>query len=315
VAPAARAAGIDVVEVDWGAVPPQAMDGLWHVVAGHDAAVVQWEPQVIDAFGPALAACGRGTLTLHSAPEAVARWFGPAGFARMRRPLLRAVADPRAAAITCGDRHRRRVATTCGVPEQALSVLPACIPTEPIPFDPGPARGGGEVLALVRLSREKSAVVEVAAELVRAGRRSGGEWRLTIAGEGPWRERMAALCRRRLPDGAWRLEEPPREPIQRLRESSLVVTQGLTTLEAAALGRPVVVAVGTEGVSGTVLVPDRYDRAARDPFGQPEAHSDAERLLAEAEAVDEGQLMRLRGLVERHNSLDAGIAALAAALA
>lgn len=314
-APAVRSAGIELIEVDWRVAHPYAMDGLWHLLGAYDAAVVQWEPDVVAALRPALAACGRGALALHSAPEAAVRWFGPKRFASMRRAVAQAAADPRAAALVCGELHRRRVADVCAVPAAALDILPACIPTDPIAFDPAPLGGGGEVLALVRLSREKSAVVELAVELVGAAGRAGGGWRLTVAGDGPLREWTLRLCRRRLPAGTWRVERPPADPIRRLREADLVVAQGLTTLEAAAVGRPVVVAPGTEGAAGASLSPNSYDRAARDPFGQPERSEDAARLLAEAQAVDEGQLTALRALVERHNGLDAGLAALAAALA
>src|SRR5262245_9889667 len=47
----AQAAGIEVVLTSWA---PEAHDDdrLWAVVARHEAAVVHWEHDVVDAFGP-----------------------------------------------------------------------------------------------------------------------------------------------------------------------------------------------------------------------------------------------------------------------
>ncbi len=312
----ARAAGIEVVATTWREGESGADADLWAAVGRHDAAIVQWEQGVMEAFAPALEACGRAALSLHQAPRALKRWFGPPTVATAREVLRLAVADHRAVALVRGEAHRRQVAAAFGVPPGDLQILPASIPLTSVPFHPAPAEPR-EVLAMMRLSPEKAAVARLAIELVRVRLAAGRPCTLTIAGEGPWRAEAAELCERRLPPGSWRIEGAPEDPIARLAASQVVVAQGLTTLEAAALGRRVIVAraVGEDGAAGAVLTPGRYDEAARDPFGEPPLSDDAGRLWEEALALEEPDLKALRRLVESGNGLDAASRALAGALA
>jgi len=311
----AEAAGIELIEVDWEDGLPQGHDALWHVVGGHDVAVVHWDHGVMKAFAPALTACGRAVLAVHQAPDALARWFGPEILPSTRGALVRAASDRRATVLVRGESHRRRVAAAFDLPEGGLEILPASIPLASIPFRP---RGATpvEVLALMRLSPDKSALAQIAVELVRARLQTGHPCRLTIAGEGPWRAGALALCEHRLPPQSWRLEPAPADPIARLADSDLVVAQGLTTLEAAALGRRTVVAreIDSERAAGVVLTPERYGVAARDPFGRPPVSEDTALLWDEILALEPPDLAALRGLVERHNSLEVASRALGEAL-
>jgi hypothetical protein len=311
----ARAAGIELIEVDWGAVPTDLGREPWPLVAAHDAAVVHWDHQVMHAFGPALAACGRAALVLHQAPLALARWFGDGIVAPARAPIDQALASPHATVLVRGEWHRRRFAETFGIAAERLRILPASIPLPPPP-SAAAAKPPKDVLALMRLSPDKEAIARLAVELVRSRLDSGHACRLAIAGEGPWHEEAVALCRRRLPPGSWRLEPAPPEPIARLRAADLVVAQGLTTLEAAALGRPVVVARadGPKGATGTVLTPERYGVAAEDPFGRPEVSADTDLIWRQILALDEADLAALRDLVARRNSLEVASRALGEAL-
>lgn len=312
----ARAAGIEVVHVDWEDLPSNFDQGPWSVVGAHDAAIVHWDHGVMEAFAPALSACGRAALVLHQAPHALARWFGPEILPATRISLDRALAEKHAVVLVRGEWHRRRVASAFDIPAPELSVLPASIPMPPGPFCPK-REDPKEILALMRLSPDKAAIGQLAVALTRARLEAGQACRLTIAGDGPWRDEATALCRRSLPPGAWRIETAPGNPIARLAASQLVVAQGLTTLEAAALGRRVVVAraVDESRAAGIVLTPDRYDVAARDPFGRPPLTEDADRLWKEILAVDNEDLRALRELVERHNSLEVTSRALGHALA
>ena len=311
----ARAVGIELVEVDWGAVPANLDKEPWPRVAAHEAAVVHWDHEVMHAFGPALAACGRAALVLHQAPLALARWFGEGIIAPSRAPIEQALASPHATVLVRGEWHRRRFVEAFGIAAEQLRILPASIPLPPAP-SAAPAKPPKEILALMRLSPDKEAIARLAVELARDRLASGHDCKLAICGEGPWREEAVALCQRRLPPGSWRLEPAPPEPIARLRAADLVVAQGLTTLEAAALGRPVVVARadGTEGAAGTVLTPERYGVAAEDPFGRPEASADTELIWRQILALDESDLASLRELVARRNSLEVASRALGEAL-
>jgi hypothetical protein len=113
------------------------------------------------------------------------------------------------------------------------------------------------------------------------------------------------------------MEVAPRDPLGSLSSSDLVVAQGLTTLEAAALGRRVVVArmPGGGRAAAAVLTPERYDAAARDPFGEPPLSDDMGRLWEEILAIDEEDLHRLRLQVEEHNGLAVATRALGEAIA
>jgi hypothetical protein len=311
----AKGAGINVVHHGWHERTPYGCDGLWPILAEHDVAVVHWDHRVMHAFEPALATCGRAALTVHQAPQALSRWFGPETVASAKVPLERAVSVPQATVLVRGAWHRERIASAFGLPESQLRVLPASIPL-PSPPAPPASTASREVLALTRLSAEKAAIVQLAAELVRARLDSGEECRLTVAGEGPWRDDALELCARRLPARAWKLEPAPADPLERLAAADLVVSQGLTTLEAAALERRVVVArpLDEDRAAGVVLSPAGYDAAAGDPFGRPPLSDDPRRLWQEVLALEDRDLHQLRQLVAQRNSLASTASALGAAL-
>jgi hypothetical protein len=311
----AEAAGINVIHHGWHERTPYGCDGVWPIVADHDVAVVHWDHRVMQAFEPALAICGRAALTVHQAPRALARWFGPEAVTSAQVPLKRAVSARQATVLVSGEWHRERIASAFDLPEPQLRILPASIPLPSLPARPASA-APGEVLALTRLSAEKAAIVQLAAELVRARLDSGEECRLTVAGEGPWRDSALALCERRLPTGAWKIEPAPADPLERLAAADLAVTQGLTTLEAAALERRVVVArpLDEDHAAGVVLSPGGYEAAAGDPFGRPPLSDAPLRLWKEVLALDGRDLRQLRRLVAERNSLAATSSALGAAL-
>lgn len=310
----ARAAGIEVFPASWADGGPHG--SVWDIVAEHNTAIVQWEQGAMDAFPRALDACERAVLAVHSAPQDITRRLAPPVPMKARRTVERAVAERHAVVMVRGEAHRRKMAATYGLPGDELRILPASLPTASLPFQPQPAEPEG-VLAMTRLGPEKTAIVRVAIELVRAALGAGGRCRLTIAGDGPWRPEAVALCERRLPADAWQMEGAPEDPISRLAEAHVVVAQGTTTLEAAALGRRVVVArsLGARSASGVVLTPQNYDDAARDPFGDPRVTEDAGQLWDELFAVDHTDLTALRQLVEEHNSLEIAARALDDALA
>ncbi|HYP55941.1 MAG TPA: hypothetical protein VEQ41_06535, partial [Solirubrobacterales bacterium] len=311
----ARRAGIEVVPTEpWLEGTGAERGELWRTVAAHDVAVVHWEQGVMEAFGPALESCGRAALALHQSPRALTRWFGETTVATARSVLEQAVAEERAVALVRGAAHRRKVAEAFEVPEAGLRVLPASVDARALPFEPA-AGEPRELLAMTRLSAEKAAVVGLAIQLTAARLAAGGACRLTVAGEGTWRDEAIGLCEERLPAASWRIEPAPRDPVGRLAAADLIVAQGVTTLEAAALGRPVVVARAAAEEGGVVLTPGRYDEAARDPFGEPRLTTDPDRLWREAAAVDRDDLRGLRRLVERGNSIEAASRALDGALA
>jgi hypothetical protein len=311
--PAANA-GIEVVPTaPWleGAVTPRA--DLWDVVGKHDVAVVHWEQGVMETFGPALAACGRAALAVHQSPRGLTRWFGESTVATAGEVLEQAVEERNAVVLVSGAAHRRKVAAAFGVPEKGLLTLPASVDLDSLAFQPSLGEPH-ELLAMTRLSPEKAALVELAIELTGA-RLATSDCRLTIAGEGSWRDEAVARCDARLPGGSWRIEPAPEDPAARLATADLVVAQGVTTLEAAALGRRVVVARAAAEEGGVVLTPDRYDEAARDPFGDPVLVTDPDQLWDEALALGGDDMRDLRRLVEDHNGIEAAARALDGAVA
>lgn len=314
--PAAEAAGVGFEATSWyDEAIELAPEGLRATLGRHEAAIVHWDHRVMDALEPALDSCDRVALAVHQAPGALTRWLGPEAMAEVRVPIARALDEERAAVLVRGESHRELVAGAFDLPAGRLSILPASIPLGAVPFQPqlGEPR---EILALTRLAPEKAAIAQLAVELTRARLSAGRPCRLTLAGDGPWRDEALALCQARLPSRAWRIEAAPADPVARLFASDLVVAQGLTTLEAAAIGRRVVVArsLDDEHAAGAVLTPATYDLAARDPFGSP-ALADPACLWEELLGLGEDDLRQVRRQVERHNSLETASRALAEALA
>lgn len=316
-APQARAAGIEVVPTVWEEEEACGWRGVAGVAVDHDAAIVHWDYEVMGAFGPALEASGLAALAIHQAPEALVRWFGPEILEDARAPVDHGLRERGGLVLVRGEAHRRRfdAAPAFAIAPDRLRVLPASIPMPPGPFAPE-LDEPREILALARLSPDKAAIQRLAVAITRA-QPDGQRARLTVAGEGPCRAEIVALCERELPPGSWRIEGAPADPIARLAAADVVVAQGLTTLEAAALGRRVVVArtVADEQAAGIVLRPECYEEAARDPFGEPELTVDPDRLWDGILALGEVELRALRRLVEANNSLDAAASALRDAFA
>ena len=310
----AERAGIEVVAVSWG--EDGRSDSIWRHVAEHDVAIVQWELGLVDVFARVLNECGRVGLAVHGAPQTANRRLAPPGPMKLRRAVEGAVAEPRAAVVVCGTAHRRKVANAYGVPADAMQIVPTSAPLDELNFRPA-GREPREVLAMTRLAPEKMSIVRLAVELARERLTGGDQCRLVVAGDGPRRAEAAELCERRLPRGSWRIEGAPAEPLARLAEAELVVAQGATTLEAAALGRPVVVArsLGAHGASGAVLSPENYDEAARDPFGNPQVTEDAGALWDDVLDLDNASFVSLRCKVEEHNSPAVSLQALDEAVA
>ena len=303
---AAEAAGIDVIPIRWAEEERGGWTAVTEIAERSELAIVHWDFEVMHAFGPALEACGRAALVVHQPPMEMARWHGTEVVAGARAVLERAVAHPAAVILVRGAAHRRIFEAAFTLREGELLVLPASFPLPP--FSPG--EGRDEILALTRHSPEKASIPRLAVELTKEGLARGRDCRLTVAGEGPTRERAEALCAERLPPGSWRFEGAPADAIARLAAADLVVAQGTTALEAAALGRRVVVTrtLGKEAAGGVVLRPDIYQEAARDPFGEPDVTTDLGQLWEALLAVDERELRELRSLVEAHNSLEAAAA-------
>jgi hypothetical protein len=311
----AREAGLELIEVEWSAVGADLAAEPWPRVAEHDVAIVHWDYEVMHTLAPALEACGRAALVVHQAPTALGRWFGDEFVETARPPIELAARHPAATVLVRGEYHRQRLESAFGVAPGALQILPVAIPLPPR-LPPRPLAAPHEVLALMRLSPEKAPIARLAVELVATRLAAGEPCHLTIAGDGPWRGAATDLCETRLQAGAWTLEPAPDDPIARLAAADVVVAQGGTTLEAAALGRPTVVAreAGKDSAAGAVLTPATYDVAARDPFGFPAVTCDITALWQGLLALDADQLDALRDLVARHNSADAAYAALGEAL-
>lgn len=312
-ADAAEKAGIDFVPTRWDEEERSGWTTVTEIAGRSELAIVHWDFEVMHGFEPALEACGRAALAVHQPPMQMARWHGTDVVAEARAVLERAVAEPAAAVLVRGAAHRRIFEAAFSLGEGELRVLPASFPLPAF----GPATGREEILALTRHSPEKDSIPRLAVELTREGLARGRDCRLTIAGEGPTRENVEALCAERLPPGSWVLEGAPADPIARLAAADVVVAQGSTTLEAAALGRRVVVTrtIGDRTAAGIVLRPEGFEEAARDPFGDPGATTDLGALWEGLLAVDEGELLELRCLVETHNSLDAAAASMRDAVA
>ncbi len=312
-AESAEEAGIAVVPTRWADEERGGWGTVREIAEESDLAIVHWDFEVMHAFEPALAAAGRAALSVHQPPMQLARWHGTEVLAGARAVLERAVADPAAVVLVRGAEHRRIFETAFSLPEGRLRILPASFPLPHF----SPARRLGEILALTRHSPEKAAIPRIAVELTKEGLDRGRDCRLTVAGEGPTRERVEALCADRLPSGTWRFEDAPADALARLAAADVVVAQGSTTLEAAALGRRVVVARSAGGgrAAGVVLRPANYEVAAGDPFGGPELTTDFGELWEGLLGVEEDDLRAVRDLVDARNSLEAGAAAMREAVA
>ena len=100
---------------------------MTEIAARSDLAIVHWDFEVMNAFGPALEACGRAALVVHQTPLQMARWHGPEVVAGARAILEQAVADPAAVVLVRGAAHRRIFETAFSLPEGRLRILPAVV--------------------------------------------------------------------------------------------------------------------------------------------------------------------------------------------
>ena len=307
----ARAAGVSHVVLDWTRGRRSAFD----TVAGTaremraDAALVLCDPLLVPLVPAALAEGGRVAIAVHSEAESLANeWFAPRQVDALREMVNALVATGSGRMVARGAAHAERVSALLGVSREELGILPPGVRIEELPFRPRERRGEDTVLALTRLSPEVASRLEAAVELVAGGLAAGRACRLRVVGDGPWRADAIELLRARLPDDAWEAEGLTDDPYGAILSADVVVASNLSSLEAAALGRPVV-GVRRYAVDGNALgpliTPATFPLLSGDIFGTSLPAADPAEVWRALDSVDAGMLAEVRGSVERCNSAEA----------
>src|SRR5262245_43823368 len=67
-APVAEEAGIEVVPTSWSEAEQRGWGEAAEIAGRCDLAIVHWDHEVMNAFDPALRACGRAGLVIHQMP-------------------------------------------------------------------------------------------------------------------------------------------------------------------------------------------------------------------------------------------------------
>jgi hypothetical protein len=312
----AARAGIELVDVDWSDPRVETYDVVARATHAHDVGVLLCDPALVHSLAAVVASCDRALLALHSDARGIREWFGEPALSRLASIAQSLVASPGTAVIARGLVHRNECARLLDVEEWRLPIFTPGVAVDRIGFD---TTGGepGRVVVLTRLSPELAPRVHAGIELVAAGLVAGRDCRLELVGDGPWRDGALEACRARLPEDRWRCLPATLDPVAGIRAGSLAIGTGLTTLEAVAAGRPVVVARRTNdgaGVVGPLVTPQRYDLVAEDIHSVAVPAVEPDRVWTELDSLDEADLAELRRKVETRSSGDAQLASLLALL-
>jgi glycosyltransferase involved in cell wall biosynthesis len=251
----------------------------------------------------------RGELEYRLSGSLRARWFSPSVWGRAAAVLVQTEGARRELL----DELRRRGVRHAAAIEPKLSVVP-----NGIDLPPPPGRRGARILTVGRLIPEKGMDVVIDAA-------AGVQGLLTIAGEGPERERLEARVRHHDLDARFE-GHVSRERLSELYDQAACVVlaarrgEGLpnVVLEAMAHGRAVVVTdvpgsrdLVRDGIDGLV-VPPGDPRALRDALarlaherGLADRLGAAARVTAEAYAWESVE-PRLEALLERWAARPAG---------
>jgi hypothetical protein len=198
------------------------------IVEAADAVLLVNSPQT-GLLVPLLAQARAAAVGVHGSPWTNTTWLG------QRRHGLTAAA---VRSLDClpilvpAASDRQDIAAEFGIPVSRVQALPNAI--DPEVGSPARSAGCGRILVPVRISKEKTWLLEAAIE---AANLTGVD--LAVVGVGPhvaeWQERLSKRCR-----GRWELIENPgiREYV---RTADVVVGAGMVAMEAAQMQRRVIV--------------------------------------------------------------------------
>ena len=223
----------------------------------------------------------------------LARWHGPEVAARRQ-------GHPRTGAWPTRPRwsssEARPIAASSRPPSASaraeLRILPASFPLPLFSPRPETRRDPGADPALAREGRDPPTR--------RRARRGGPRRGASLPPDRRRRrDRPASGSRRSAPivcrPGTWRFEDAPADAIARLAAADVVVAQGSTTLEAAALGRRVVVARSV----GERAAPPESSFARRTTTTRPATRSGTPRLTTDSGGCGRGCSTSTRTTCER----------------
>lgn len=254
--------------IDWDGPRLTSLRHLHALLDPNEPGLVVADPRTSHVIA-SVAARGPAVCALHTTADLMDEWLGPRPMAHIA-DLIRSLQGPRnLQVLTIGASYRATYVRRFDWDPGAVTVLPPAIDVDAFPYAEPPV-DPDLVVCLARLSPEKQAHIEAAVKLVREGRAAGRDARLEVVGDGPWRADAEALCAERLPAGGYAFVGATRDPASVLRRAGVVVATGLTTLEAAATGRRVLVprSWSEDGeVLGPVLGLDCFDELSAYAFG------------------------------------------------
>lgn len=285
--------------IDWDGPRVNSLRHLDALLEAGEPTIVVADPRTSHVIASA-AARGPVTCAFHTTADLMDAWLGVRPMQQLAG-ILRDLQAPRnLQVLTIGETYRATYLDRFAWDPAAVTVLPPAIDVDAFPFADPPA-DPDLIVCVARLSPEKQAHVVGSIKLVRAGRDAGRDARLEFFGDGPWRAEAEALCAAKLPAGSFTFHGATRDPASALRRAGVVLATGLTALEAACTGRPVVIsrsAPENADVLGPVFSTEHFDQIADNAFGG--RHLPLSMRLDEAwDALDRVEPDELRAVRER----------------
>jgi hypothetical protein len=316
-------AGVEVVRINWSDGQAATFDAVTRAAAERDAdaAIVLCDPLLLPVVPAAWAGAGRVLVAVHSSVRSLAReWFAPAELDHLGA-LARAMMESGSGTLSArGSAHVAEVASTLDIDASRVAIVAPGVRTDRLVFEPRVPPRDATVLVLSRLSPEVAQRIQAGVALVAGGRAAGRNCTLRLVGDGPWREQAIALCRDRIGETGWAVDPLTDDPYGTIQAADVVVASNLTSLEASALGRPVVAArrsgsADDDSVLGPLIGPGNFGLLSDDIFGTTLPAADPGQVWQAIDAVDEPHLAQVRAQVERLNSSEAQAEAFLARLA
>ncbi|MFA4930046.1 MAG: glycosyltransferase family 4 protein [Patulibacter sp.] len=252
--------------IDWDGPRLNSLRHLHALLEPGEPTIVVADPRTSHVIASA-ASRGPVVCAFHTTADLMDAWLGERPMQRLADVVRSLQAARGLEVLTIGEQYRATYVERFDWDPDAVTVLPPAIDVEAFPYADPPV-DPDLIVCVARLSPEKHAHVRNAIKLVHAGRATGRDARLEFYGDGPWRAEAEALCAERLPAGSFTFHGATRRPAAALRSAGLVVATGLTALEAACIGRRVVISRNIpEDVLGPVFTTEHFDLLADYAFG------------------------------------------------